>query len=150
MDHQVKIRGFRIELGEIESTLSECAEVKQCVVVVRQDSPGEKRVVAYLVPREGYVLQPGRIRRRLREQLPEYMVPAAVVPLNTLPLTPNGKVNRLALPPPGDEAPDGPMGSATPRNRSGLHLDAIWEQVLGVAPTGLRASFFDLRGPPGR
>ena len=146
LDHQVKVRGFRIELGEIESVLSAYAEVKQCVVAVREDSPGEKRLVAYVVAHDGYVLEPGRIRRKLREQLPEYMVPAAVVQLSTLPLTPNGKVNRLALPPPGDEAPDGLMGSVTPRNRLELQLAAIWEQVLGVAPIGVRDNFFDLGG----
>jgi amino acid adenylation domain-containing protein len=146
MDHQVKVRGFRIELGEIEMALSECAEVKQCVVVVRQDTPGENRVVAYVVPHEGHVLQPGRIRRQLREQLPEYMVPAAVVQLSALPVTPNGKVDRLALPSPGDEAPAGLIGSVTPRNRLELQLTAIWEQVLGVAPIGVRDNFFDLGG----
>jgi amino acid adenylation domain-containing protein len=146
MDHQVKVRGFRIELGEIETALSACAEVRQCVVVVRQDTPGEKRVVAYVVPHEGHVLQPGRIRRQLRQQLPEYMVPAAVVQLGALPVTPNGKVDRLALPPPGDEAPAGLIGSVTPRNRLELQLTAIWEQVLGVAPIGVRDNFFDLGG----
>jgi acyl carrier protein len=146
IDHQVKVRGFRIELGEVETALSECAEVKQCVVVVRQDTPGEKRVVAYVVPHEGHVLQPARIRRKLREHLPEYMVPAAVVRLSALPMTPNGKVDRLALPPPGDEAPAGPIGSVTPRNRLELQLTAIWEQVLGVAPIGVRDNFFDLGG----
>ena len=146
LDHQVKVRGFRIELGEIESTLSEYAEVKQCVVMVRQDSPDEKRVVAYVVPHEGYVLQSGRIRHRLREQLPDYMVPAAVVQLTTLPLTPNGKIDRLALPPPGEEAPDGMSEAVRPRNRLELQLSAIWEQVLGVTPIGVRDNFFDLGG----
>jgi amino acid adenylation domain-containing protein len=146
VDHQVKVRGFRIELGEIESTLSQYAEVKQCVVAVRQDSPGDKRLVAYVVAHEGHVLQPGRIRRRLREQLPDYMVPVAVVQLNALPLTANGKVNRLALPPPSAEAPDDLIGSVTPRNRLELQLAAIWEQVLGVAPIGVRDNFFDLGG----
>ena len=146
LDHQVKVRGFRIEPGEIESVLSEYPEVKQCVVVMRHDSPGEKRVVAYVVPHEGYVLQPGQVRRRLREQLPEYMVPAAVVLLSTLPLTSNGKVNRLALPPPSDEAPDAFMGNVPPRNRLELQLAAIWEQVLGVAHIGVRDNFFDLGG----
>ncbi len=146
IDHQVKVRGFRIELGEIESVLSEYPEVKQCVVVVRHDSPGEERVVAYVVPHEGYVLQPGHARRRLREQLPEYMVPAAVVLLSALPLTPNGKVNRLALPPPSDQASDAVTRSVTPRNRLELQLAAIWEQALGVAHIGVRDNFFDLGG----
>ena len=145
-DHQVKVRGFRIEPGEIESTLREYPEVKQCVVVVRQDSPGDQQVVAYVVPREGHGLQPAQIRRRLREQLPEYMVPAAVVLLTTLPLTPNGKVNRLALPPPSDEAREVSAATLTPRNRTELQLAAIWEQVLGVASIGVRDNFFDLGG----
>jgi thioesterase domain-containing protein/acyl carrier protein len=145
-DHQVKIRGFRIEPGEIESTLREYPEVKQCVVVVRHDSPGDTQVVAYVVPREGPGLQPAQIRRRLREQLPEYMVPATVVVLTTLPLTPNGKVNRLALPPPGDEAREVSSATLTPRNRTELQLAAIWEQVLGVASIGVRDNFFDLGG----
>jgi len=146
IDHQVKIRGFRIELGEIESALNDCAEVKQCVVTVREDSPGEKRLVAYVVMYEGHVLQPRQIRTRLREQLPEYMVPAAMVQRDSLPLTANGKVDRLALPPPGDEAPDDATADVTPRTRLELQLAAIWEQVLGVSPIGVRDNFFDLGG----
>jgi amino acid adenylation domain-containing protein len=145
-DHQVKVRGFRIELGEIETALKTCADVKQCVVIVRGDGSGEKRVVAYVVPHEGHVVEPGEIRRKLREQLPEYMVPAAIVQLNALPLTPNGKVDRLALPPPGEEGPESLTGIVTPRNRLELQLAAIWEQVLDVTPIGVRDNFFDLGG----
>jgi amino acid adenylation domain-containing protein len=146
IDHQVKIRGFRIELGEVESVLSDTPGVKQCVVVARDEGSGNKRLVAYVVPENGAAPHPSQLRRRLREHLPEYMVPAAVVLLETLPLTPSGKIDRLALPPPSEDTSEAMTGNVQPRDRMELQLAAIWEQVLGVANVGVRDNFFDLGG----
>lgn len=99
-DHQVKIRGFRVELGEIEANLLRHPDVAQAVVVAREDDPGDRRLVAYVVPEDGRTARPRELRRYLKDTLPTYMVPTAVVVLPHLPLTPNRKVDRLALPPP--------------------------------------------------
>ncbi|HEX8275370.1 MAG TPA: amino acid adenylation domain-containing protein, partial [Longimicrobiaceae bacterium] len=141
LDEQVKVRGFRIELGEIEGALRRYESVTDCVVVVREDAPGDKRLVAYVV---GGV-EAGVLREHLLRELPEYMVPAAFVPLETIPLTPNGKLDRRALPAPeGDayargsyEAPLGEVEAA---------LAGIWAEVLGVERVGRRDHFFALGG----
>ncbi|HEU4559433.1 MAG TPA: amino acid adenylation domain-containing protein, partial [Longimicrobium sp.] len=141
IDHQVKIRGFRIELGEIEGALRSSEGVADCVVVAREDVPGEKRLVAYVV---GDV-EAGVLREHLRRTLPEYMVPAAFVALERLPLTANGKLDRKALPAPegdayaraGYEAPVGEMETA---------LAEIWAEVLGVGRVGRWDNFFELGG----
>jgi amino acid adenylation domain-containing protein len=146
LDHQVKIRGFRIELGEIESALREAPEVKHCVVVPREDGPGSRRLIAYVIPEDDQTLDLGQLRLRLKEQLPEYMIPAAIVPLASFPLTANGKVDRLALPPPSDSVSHDMTAGPRPRNRLEFQLAAIWESVLGVADVGVRANFFDLGG----
>ncbi|HMZ97947.1 MAG TPA: amino acid adenylation domain-containing protein [Nitrospira sp.] len=146
IDHQVKLRGFRIELGEIESVLGNDATVKQAVVIVREDSPGDKRLVAYVAPREGSACDPSSLRRALREVLPDYMVPAAIVPLTEFPLTPNGKVDRASLPAPAAEPVHDGAQAIEPRNRVELQLVAIWEQVLGITPIGVRDNFFTLGG----
>ncbi len=146
IDYQVKLRGFRIELGEIESVLADDSTVKQAVVIVREDVPGDKRLVAYVLPRDGAVCDPQALRRALREAVPDYMVPTAIVPLVEFPLTPNGKVDRRALPAPSVE-PEHDGGQAIePRNRLELQLVAIWEQVLGITPIGVRDNFFSLGG----
>ncbi|ULA67915.1 MAG: Putative Multi-domain non-ribosomal peptide synthetase [Nitrospira sp.] len=146
IDYQVKLRGFRIELGEIESVLGNDPTVKQAVVIVREDAPGDKRLVAYVAPRDGSVCDPSGLRRALRELLPDYMVPAAIVPLSEFPLTPNGKVDRASLPAPSDEPAHDGVQAIEPRNRVELQLVAIWEQVLGITPIGVRDNFFALGG----
>ena len=146
IDYQVKLRGFRIELGEIESVLADDPTVKQAVVIVREDVPGDKRLVAYVCPREGATCDPQALRKALRDAVPDYMVPAAIVPILDFPLTPNGKVDRRALPAP-DIEPEHEGGQAIePRNRLELQLVAIWEQVLGITPIGVRDNFFALGG----
>jgi len=140
-DFQVKVRGFRVELGEIEGALRRSEGVADCVVVAREDVPGETRLVAYVV---GGV-EAGALREHLLRELPEYMVPAAFVPLEALPLTPNGKLDRKALPAPeGDayarrsyEAPLGEVEEA---------LAVIWAEVLGVERVGRWDHFFELGG----
>jgi acyl-coenzyme A synthetase/AMP-(fatty) acid ligase len=99
-DHQVKIRGFRVELGEIEANLLRHPDVAQVVVVAREDDPDDRRLVAYVVPKDGRTARPRELRRYLKDTLPPYMVPTVVVVLPHFPLTPNRKVDRLALPPP--------------------------------------------------
>src|SRR5262249_36962634 len=133
LDQQVKLRGFRIELGEIEAALHLHPLVREAVVVLREDHPGDKRPAAYVVPRPGETLPPATdLRRHLQEKLPEYMVPAVFVPLEALPLTPNGKVDRKALPLPPAQlaAPDG--AGALPRTPGEELLAGIWSEVLHV------------------
>jgi len=140
MDAQVKIRGFRIEPGEIEAVLSAHVGVRVARVIVREDAPDEKRLVAYVV---GDV-EANALREHLRGSLPEYMVPAAFVPLEALPLTPNGKLDRKALPAPEYAAEvDRYVAPRTPVEEV---LGGIWAELLGRGRVGAEASFFDLGG----
>ncbi|WP_375772564.1 non-ribosomal peptide synthase/polyketide synthase [Archangium gephyra] len=146
IDFQVKVRGFRIELGEVEAALEQHAGVSQAVVVVREDSPGDKRLVAYVVPASAE--QPpsvGELRDALKQKLPEYMVPAAFVALKALPLTANGKVDRKALPIPDATLSTG-TGYVAPRNEVEQRLCDIWAQVLGLKQVGIHDNFFQLGG----
>jgi amino acid adenylation domain-containing protein/non-ribosomal peptide synthase protein (TIGR01720 family) len=145
-DFQVKIRGFRIELGEIEVALGLHPEVREAVVVVREDVPGDRRLAAYVVAREGSSPSADALRGYLKERLPEYMVPPVVVLLDAMPLTPNGKVDRLALPAP-DGAPKALGGELVePRTPIERKLADVWAQVLGVERVGIHDSFFALGG----
>ncbi len=146
VDFQVKIRGYRIELGDIESALIDQPEVKQAVVVAREDSPGDKRLVAYLVTIDRS--QPelvARLRATLEQRLPAYMVPAAFVMLDALPLNPSGKIDRRALPPP-NEGDTGVRVAALPANDTELILHVAFTEVLGVAALDVDTSFFDAGG----
>ena len=146
LDHQVKIRGFRIELGEIEAVLDQHADVLRSVVVAREEQSGDKRLVAYVVCNTESTVSSAELREHARKQLPDYMIPAAIVQLATLPLTPNGKVDRKALPAPKatDFAAD--VNYVAPRNPVEAKLAGLWEETLGIHPIGVETSFFDLGG----
>ncbi len=144
LDHQVKVRGFRIELEEIENVLVKQAGVQAAVVVAREDTPGDKRLVAYIVP-SGASVPAARLQDLIRKRLPEYMVPGAFVELKQLPLSPNGKINRRLLPPP-ERTPFEGSSVVPPRNDLELTLLEIWKRVLGVENIGVRDDFFDLGG----
>ncbi len=146
-DRQVKVRGFRVELGEVEAALARCAGVRESAVVVREDLPGQPRIVGYAAPAPAAALDPGALRARLREALPSYMVPAALVVLPALPRTASGKVDPQALPVPEEtseaprEAPSAPPGNELERAIAG-----IWRELLGVAEVGAEDNFFDRGG----
>jgi len=145
MDSQVKIRGFRIELGEIESALTQHPSVQSCAVAAREDRPGEKRLVAYVVTEDGEQISELALDNFLRRTLPEYMIPGTFVSMTELPLTPNGKVDRRALP-----APDMPVrtgrDSVAPRDSLESILLEKWQAALAVANFGVTDNFFDLGG----
>jgi amino acid adenylation domain-containing protein len=143
IDHQVKVRGYRIELGEIEVVLAQHPAVREAVVVAREDEPGDKRLVAYVIPHPGHSVTTPQMRRHLEGKLPEYMVPAAFVELTRFPLTPNGKVNRLALPTPG-QRPALDTEYVAPRDVVETDLAACWEEVLGLRPIGVHDNAFDV------
>ncbi len=142
MDHQVKIRGFRIEPEEIEAALGQHPSVREAVVLAREDEPGEKRLVAYVVAEA----MADELRRFLKDTLPEPMVPAVVVLLDALPVMPNGKIDRQALPAPERSRPELEKTFVAPRDDLELQLAHIWEEVLGVRPVGVRDNFFELGG----
>ena len=141
-DHQVKIRGHRVELGEIEAVLARQSGVRQAAVIVREDPPGQPRLVAYASAASGAVLDASVLRRALAGTMPEYMVPAAVVVLDALPLTINGKLDQRALPAPIFQPTQGQQ-PATPEEHA---LAKLFAEVLGLASVGTQDSFFDLGG----
>jgi thioesterase domain-containing protein/acyl carrier protein len=142
LDYQVKVRGYRIEPGEVEAALEGCSGVRQAVVVVREDTAGDQRLVGYVAA--GEEVSGAQLREAVRGRLPEYMIPAAVVVLAELPLTPNGKLDRQALP-----APESLQGDGTalgPRDSTETQLKSLWEDVLGFDSFSIRDNFFELGG----
>jgi amino acid adenylation domain-containing protein len=148
LDHQVKIRGFRIELGEIEARISEHPQVKEVVVTAREDVPGRKQLVAYLVLQAASAEAPAipELRGFLEPKLPDYMIPAYFEELAALPRTPNGKINRKALPAPKTQAalPNRPY--VAPRNPIEVKLTEIWAEVLGRERVGIEDNIFEIGG----
>jgi amino acid adenylation domain-containing protein len=145
-DHQIKLRGFRIELGEIETALAGHPAVRQVVVMVREDGPGEKRLVAYVVPAQGDPPDAAGLRAHLQRTLPDYMVPGAFVLLADLPRTANGKLDRSALPAPDRERSEPGSTWVAPRNAVEEVLAGIWVDVLGLDRVGVHDDFFALGG----
>ncbi|AEI67116.1 non-ribosomal peptide synthetase [Corallococcus macrosporus] len=146
-DFQVKVRGFRIELGEIEAALQQAPGVLEAVVLAREDSPGDKRLVAYVVGEDGVdSVDPRALRDHVLRKLPEYLVPAFVIPMEALPLSPNGKVDRKALPAPDAERARTGEAFEAPRDSSEQAIADIWAEVLGLNQVGIDDSFFELGG----
>lgn len=146
IDNQVKIRGFRVELGEIETAIVAHPAVRKAVVVVREDTPGDRRLVAYVVPDNNHEPTLAELRPFLRESLPDYMVPSAVVALKSFPLTPNGKVDRRALGPPEQGRPEQVREYQAPRTPLEKTLVKVWSDVLAIDRIGINDDFFDLGG----
>lgn len=146
IDRQVKIRGFRIELEEIETAIGQDPGVRETAVVVREDRPGNKCLVAYLVRKLERDLTIAQLRSFLKEKLPEYMVPSVFVQLEALPLTPNGKIDRRSLPVPEQTRSELETAYVAPRTPLEQQLTEIWAQVLGLETVGIHDNFFDLGG----
>ncbi len=146
IDHQVKLRGFRIELQEIEAVLSTHEDVGATVVVVREDSPGDRRLVAYVTSAGDRAPEEEQLRRLLKSNLPPFMVPSTFVVLDALPVTPNGKLDRASLPAPDGSRPDLARPYTAPQGPVEESLASIWREVLTVDRVGVDDSFFDLGG----
>jgi thioesterase domain-containing protein/acyl carrier protein len=144
LDDQVKIRGYRVELGEVDAVAAEHAAVRQCVTLVREDTPGNKQLAAYVIARDGQAVTPKELQEFLRQKLPEYMVPTQLVILDAFPLTPNGKVDRHALS--VREKTVTRREFIPPRNENESQLAAIWAELLGVSRVSVTDDFFDLGG----
>jgi amino acid adenylation domain-containing protein len=146
MDHQVKIRGFRIEPGEIEAVLVEQPIVRDVAVLVREDTPGDNRIVAYVVLNHECDTPADELRRAIKEKLPSYMIPSVFVVLEAMPLTPNGKIDRKALPAPDHARPDMEGAFVAPRTPIEEMIATIWCQVLKLEKVGIHDNFFSLGG----
>jgi hypothetical protein len=145
LDFQVKLRGLRIELGEIEAVLNEHPAVREAVVVAREEVPGDKHLVAYVVPVAASMVQTDALRDFLHSKLPDYMVPAAFVQLQSLPLLPNGKADRRSLPAPTWERQSAETYQP-PRSELEKAIAGIWQELLQVDKVGMDDSFFELGG----
>jgi surfactin family lipopeptide synthetase A len=145
IDNQVKVRGFRIELGEIEAVLAQHPQVRETAVIAREDIPGDKRLVAYVVlNQKPFTIS--NLRSFLKTKLPDYMMPSAFVLLEAMPLNPNGKIDRRALPAPDNSSFESETSFVAPRDSLELQLAQIWSEVLGVYPVGVQDNFFTLGG----
>ncbi len=145
IDTQVKIRGFRIELGEVEAVLNQHPDIGQVMVIVQEDQPGDKYLVAYLIAKDNPPT-PSTLRNFLKKKLPDYMIPAAFVFLEAFPLTPNGKVNRRALPAPDAYQRSLEVDFVAPRTPTEQELATIWSEVLRLKQVGIHDNFFELGG----
>ena len=148
VDHQVKIRGFRIELGEIETVLSQHPQVRQAIVSLREDEPGNQRLVAYAVPDSdrSASLAANDLQSFLRQRLPEYMMPSAFVLLKSLPLTANGKIDRRSLPVPDCLRQNYAAAYVAPQTEIERAIATIWQEMLHLDRVGIHDNFFDLGG----
>ena len=146
LDTQVKIRGFRIELGEIEAILTQHPDVEETVVIARENIPGDKQLLAYIVSSQETAPTISDLRRFLKDKLPEYMMPSAIVMLEALPLTPNGKVDRSALPSPEASRAQLITAFVAPRTPIEEILVNLWAEVLGLLQVGIHDNFFELGG----
>lgn len=144
IDNQVKLRGFRIELGEIEAVLRQHPQVQKTVVILREDQPGNKRLVAYVVS-DTKSIDTSELRRFLSEKLPDYMIPSAFVQMEVLPLTPNGKSDRRAFPAP-DASVDSTATFVLPRTSTEKIIAPIWAEILNLEKLGIYDNFFELGG----
>ncbi|MCB8926227.1 MAG: LLM class flavin-dependent oxidoreductase [Ardenticatenaceae bacterium] len=145
-DFQVKLRGYRIELGEIESLLNAQNGVREAVVTAREDTLGDKRLVAYVIMQPGQKLDSTALKEALRAELPEFMVPATYVPMTSFPLTPNKKTDRKALPAPDQVLVEPQTAYVAPTNDLEQKIAEIWQRLLNVPQVGLNDNFFDLGG----
>ncbi|RUA18047.1 MAG: non-ribosomal peptide synthetase, partial [Clostridia bacterium] len=146
IDHQVKVRGFRIELGEIEARLRQFPGLQDSVVIVREDAPGDKRIIAYFVPESGAEIDLGQLRSFMREVLPEYMVPSFFVQLEAMPLTPANKIDRKALPAPDASTLIPTREYIPPNTETEVKLTAMISELLHIEQVGLADNFFELGG----
>ena len=146
IDFQVKIRGFRVELEEIEATLGQHPAIRDCVVLARQDVPGDQRLVAYVVLAPGADVELHALRDHVGKKLPDYMIPSAVVVLDALPLTVNGKLDRRALPAPSAAGALAPTHRVAISGALEAQLAALWKQILGLDAVGATDNFFDVGG----
>jgi len=145
-DHQVKVRGYRVELGEIETALNQHTAVQECVVVAREDVPGDKRLVAYVVPAPGHDVDSAELRSWVKSRVPEYMVPVAWIELAQLPLSPNGKVDRKNLPAPEFTRRELEREYVAPRTAAEEGIAGIWAELLNMDRVGMADNFFELGG----
>jgi amino acid adenylation domain-containing protein len=146
IDSQVKIRGFRIELGEIESAIAQFGTIKNNVVIVREDNPGDKKLVAYIIKTENQEIDVMELRQFLKTKIPDYMVPSSFVFIEQFPLTPNGKIDRKALPSPLEAAPQQAKTYLEPQTDMEKKLAQIWSEVLKIQRIGTDENFFEIGG----
>ncbi|HEY3861188.1 MAG TPA: amino acid adenylation domain-containing protein [Verrucomicrobiae bacterium] len=146
VDHQVKIRGYRVELGEIETAIRKHPEVKEAVVLAREDAPGDKRLVAYYIPVDGNIVTSGEWNGRLGQILPDYMVPSAFIPVQGWPLTGSGKIDRRALPKPEPDRPAAASLDGAPQTPAQKELTAVWSELLGIENPRLDDNLFHVGG----
>jgi len=144
VDRQVKVRGFRIELGEIESVLNQAADIRESAVIVLEDAPGDRRLIAYYAVADGRVPSVRDLRTHLEQTLPDYMVPSAFVKMDALPRTPNGKLDKRGLPEPDLTVTKASSKSPEPRDDEEQKMSEIWAEVLRLKKVGIDDNLFEL------